>query len=86
MFSLYEARPITEKHRTYSLYHPSADAFASVLSEIPSKLIIAVCFNIIFYFLVDFRRNGGVFFFYFLINVIATFTLSHLFRCVGSLT
>lgn len=86
IFSLYETRPITEKHRTYSLYHPSADAFASVLSEMPPKLITAVCFNIIFYFLVDFRRNGGVFFFYFLINVIATFTLSHLFRCVGSLT
>lgn len=86
IFSLYEARPITEKHRTYSLYHPSADAFASVLSEIPSKLIIAVCFNIIFYFLVDFRRNGGVFFFYLLINIVAVFSMSHLFRCVGSLT
>lgn len=86
IFSLYEARPITEKHRTYSLYHPSADAFASVLSEVPTKLITSVCFNIIFYFLVNFRRNGGRFFFYFLINIIATFTMSHLFRCVGSLT
>lgn len=85
IFSLFEARPITEKHRTYSLYHPSADAFASVLSEVPSKLITSVCFNIIFYFLVHFRRNGGRFFFYFLINNVATFTMSHLFRCVGSL-
>ncbi|QLL30703.1 hypothetical protein HG536_0A05180 [Torulaspora globosa] len=86
IFSLYEARPITEKHRTYSLYHPSADAFASVLSEIPTKLMTAVCFNIIFYFMVNFRRNAGRFFFYFLINIVATFTMSHLFRCVGSLT
>ncbi|CAI4064249.1 hypothetical protein N7582_002644 [Saccharomyces uvarum] len=86
IFSLYEARSITEKHRTYSLYHPSADAFASVLSEVPTKLTIAVCFNIIFYFLVDFRRNGGVFFFYLLINIVAVFSMSHLFRCVGSLT
>lgn len=86
IFSLYEARPITEKHRTYSLYHPSADAFASVLSEIPTKLLTSVCFNIIFYFLVNFDRNGGRFFFYFLINIVATFTMSHLFRCVGSLT
>ncbi|KAL3233195.1 Uncharacterized protein RNJ44_05111 [Nakaseomyces bracarensis] len=86
IFSLFEARPITEKHRTYSLYHPSADAFASILSEVPAKLITAVCFNIIFYFLVNFRRNGGVFFFYFLINVVAVFSMSHLFRCVGSLS
>lgn len=86
IFSLFEARPITEKHRTYSLYHPSADAFASVLSEVPSKLVTSVCFNIIFYFMVNFRRNAGRFFFYFLINVVATFTMSHLFRCVGSVT
>ncbi|QLQ78268.1 hypothetical protein HG537_0A05150 [Torulaspora globosa] len=86
IFSLYEARPITEKHRTYSLYHPSADAFASVLSEVPPKLMTSICFNIIFYFMVNFRRNGGRFFFYFLVNIVATFTMSHLFRCVGSLT
>ncbi|CCH60686.1 hypothetical protein TBLA_0D01780 [Henningerozyma blattae CBS 6284] len=86
IFSLYEARPITEKHRTYSLYHPSADAFASVLSEVPPKIATAVCFNIIFYFLCDFRRNGGIFFFYFLINIVAVFCMSHMFRCVGSLT
>ncbi|KAI8391921.1 Pleiotropic ABC efflux transporter of multiple drugs [Nakaseomyces glabratus] len=86
IFSLFEARPITEKHRTYSLYHPSADAFASILSEVPAKLITAVCFNIIYYFLVNFRRNGGVFFFYFLINIVAVFAMSHLFRCVGSVS
>lgn len=86
IFSLYEARPITEKHRTYSLYHPSADAFASVLSEVPPKLMTSICFNIIFYFLVNFRRNAGRFFFYFIVNIVATFTMSHLFRCVGSLT
>lgn len=86
IFSLYEARPITEKHRQYSLYHPSADAFASTISEIPPKLITAVCFNIIYYFLVDFRRESGAFFFYFLINITAVFAMSHLFRCVGSIT
>lgn len=86
IFSLYEARPITEKHKTYSLYHPSADAFASILSEVPVKAAVAVCFNIVFYFLVDFRRNGGVFFFYLLINIVAVFAMSHLFRCVGSVT
>ncbi|CCD23783.1 ATP-binding cassette multidrug transporter PDR5 NDAI_0C01220 [Naumovozyma dairenensis CBS 421] len=86
IFTLYEARPITEKHRTYSLYHPSADALASVFSELPTKCIIAVCFNIIFYFLVDFKRNGDTFFFYLLMNVLGVLSMSHLFRCVGSLT
>ncbi|CAR28015.1 ZYRO0D11836p [Zygosaccharomyces rouxii] len=86
IFSLYEARPITEKHRTYSLYRPSADAFASVLSEIPPKIVTAICFNVALYFLVHFRVDAGRFFFYFLINILAIFSMSHMFRCVGSLT
>ncbi|XP_003688776.1 uncharacterized protein TPHA_0P01850, partial [Tetrapisispora phaffii CBS 4417] len=86
IFTLYEPRPIMEKHKSYSLYHPSADAFASIISEIPPKLITSVCVNIIFYFLCKFRRNGRVFFFYYLISVVAVFPMSHLFKCVGSLT
>ena len=86
IFNLYEARPITEKHRTYSLYHPSADALASIISEIPNKVFIAIVFNLIFYFMVHFRRDAGAFFFYLLINVVSVFAMSHLFRTVGSLT
>ncbi|CCK69552.1 ATP-binding cassette multidrug transporter PDR15 KNAG_0C04500 [Huiozyma naganishii CBS 8797] len=86
IFSLYEARPITEKHRTYSLYHPSADAFASVISEIPPKIVTASVSISSFTPKSTSARNGGVFFFYFLINIISTFALSHLFRCVGSVT
>lgn len=86
IFSLYEARPITEKHKRYSLYHPSAEALASVISEIPAKIATSIFFNIIFYFMVNFRRNAGAFFFYYVMNLIATFTMSHIFRCLGSAT
>lgn len=84
IFSLFEARPITEKHRSYSLYHPSADAFASALAEVPPRIITTVIFNIVFYFLVHFHRNGGRFFFYYMMSLIASFAMSHLFRTVGS--
>ncbi|CDO96350.1 unnamed protein product [Kluyveromyces dobzhanskii CBS 2104] len=86
IFSLYEARPIIEKHRRYSLYHPSADALASMLSELPSKIVTAICFNLILYFMVNFRREPGPFFFYFLMNFLATLVMSAIFRCVGSAT
>ncbi|CAM9024106.1 unnamed protein product [Wickerhamomyces anomalus] len=52
IMTLFEARPIIEKHKQYSLYHPSA--------------------------------NPGRFFFYYLMNITATFSMSHLFRLVGS--
>ena len=86
IFSLYEARPITEKHRFYSLYHPSAEGFSSILSEIPSKVITCMCFNLIFYFLCHFKCTAGAFFFYLLINITGTFAMSHLFRCIGALS
>lgn len=81
---LFEARPIVEKHKQFAMYHPSADAFASVLTEIPPKLLTALSFNLVYYFMVNFRRNPGRFFFYFLINISATFSMSHLFRTVGA--
>lgn len=86
IFALFEARPVTEKHKTYALYRPSADAFASFLSDIPGKVVSTVAFSIIYYFLVNFRRDAGRFFFYLLINLVTTFTMSHLFRCVGSIS
>ena len=42
IFSLYEARSIVEKHKKYALYHPAADAFASIVTELPTKFIIAI--------------------------------------------
>ncbi|CCH45147.1 Multidrug resistance protein [Wickerhamomyces ciferrii] len=84
IMTLFEARPIIEKHKQYSLYHPSANALSSVLSQLPAKIFTSIAFNLVFYFMVNFRRNPGRFFFYYLVNLTATFSMSHLFRLVGS--
>lgn len=86
IFSLYEARPIVEKHKTYALYHPAADAFASVITELPTKIIVAIAFNLILYFVVHLRRSAGHFFFYLFMNFTITLAMSHMFRCVGAAT
>nr|QFR37219.1 ABC transporter [Cyberlindnera americana] len=86
IMTLFEARPIVEKHKQYALYHPSAHALASVISQLPFKAFTALFFNLIFYFMVNFRREPGHFFFYLLMNVVATFTMSHFFRFVGSMS
>ncbi|SCV01822.1 LAME_0G18734g1_1 [Lachancea meyersii CBS 8951] len=86
IFALYEARPVSEKHKRYSLYHPSADAMASVISEVPAKLLTSVSFNLALYFLCNFKREAGAFFFYFLMTMVATFLMSHIFRCLGAST
>ncbi|GAV30665.1 hypothetical protein PMKS-004182 [Pichia membranifaciens] len=84
IMSLYEARPIVEKHKRFALYHPSADALASIITELPAKLFTSLGFNLIYYFMVNFRRNPGRFFFYLLMNFMATLVMSHIFRSIGS--
>ena len=69
----------------YALYRPSADALASIISELPVKLAMSMSFNFVFYFMVNFRRNPGRFFFY-LMCIWCTFVMSHLFRSIGAVT
>lgn len=84
VMALFEARPIVEKHKKYALYHPSADAFASIITELPPKILTCIAFNLIFYFMVHFRRNAGRFFYYLLMNFVATLIMSNIFRSIGS--
>ncbi|KAK6455693.1 multidrug resistance protein [Scheffersomyces xylosifermentans] len=86
VMSLYEARPIVEKHKKYALYRPSADAFAGIITELPTKAAMSISFNLVFYFMVNFRRDAGHFFFYWLMGITCTFVMSHIFRSLGAAT
>jgi ATP-binding cassette subfamily G (WHITE) protein 2 (PDR) len=85
IIALFEARPIVEKQKQYALYHPSADAFASIITELPSKILICIVFNVIYYFMVNFKREAAPFFFFMFVNFISTLYMSHMFRTVGSI-
>ncbi|CUM66587.1 uncharacterized protein PRCAT00004256001 [Priceomyces carsonii] len=85
ILSIFESKQIVEKHRNYALYRPSADALASILTELPNKIILSTAFNFPVYFLVNLRRNPGRFFFYWLMVFVATITMSHIFRCLGAI-
>lgn len=86
IMSLFEARPIVEKHKKYALYRPSADALASIISELPVKLCMSIFFNFSFYFMVHFRREPGRFFFYWLFCGLCTLCMSHMFRSLGAVS
>ena len=83
---LYAQRPIVEKHTRYALYHPSAEAFASILTDMPTKILSAIAFNLVLYFLTNLRREPGAFFFFFLISFTLTLVMSMLFRTIGSVS
>ena len=79
-------RQIVEKHDRYALYHPSAEAFASMLTDLPYKILNTIVFNLILYFLSGLRRTPGAFFFYLFISFIMTLTMSMMFRTIASVS
>jgi ABC-type multidrug transport system permease subunit len=45
--SLYNQRPIVEKHNSYAFYHPWTEAAAGVVADIPVKFVTATVFNLV---------------------------------------
>jgi hypothetical protein len=84
--SLYNQRPMVEKHNSYAFYHPWTEAAAGVVSDIPVKFVVAVVFNIILYFMAGLRREPAQFFLYFLTTYIITFVMSAIFRMLAAVT
>lgn len=83
---LWQQRPIVEKHYKYALYHPSAEAISSYIVELPSKILIAIFFNLIIYFIPDLRRTAGHFFIFFLFSFTTTLVMSNIFRWIGAVS
>ncbi|CAN3372721.1 hypothetical protein DIURU_004790 [Diutina rugosa] len=86
IMAMFESRQIVEKQRAFAMYHVSADAIASIISSFPTKVMMSLGFNIIFYFMVNLRRNPGNFFFYLLMTFMCTMIMSHLFRTIGAIS
>ncbi|PVH69515.1 ABC-2 type transporter [Cadophora sp. DSE1049] len=84
--SLYNQRPIVQKHASYAFYHPSTEAIAGVVSDIPIKFVTAIVFNVVLYFLSGLRREAGPFFLYFLVTYLMTFVMSAVFRTIAAIT
>ena len=86
ILTLYAQRPIVEKHTRYALYHPSAEAFASMLTDMPYKVCNAIIFNLTIYFMTNLRRTPSAFFFFVLISFVLTLVMSMLFRTIASVS
>lgn len=83
VLTLFAQRPIVEKHLRYALYHPSAEAIASMICDIFFKIINAITFNLCLYFMTKSRRGPSVFFFYLLMSFSIGLVMSIIFRTIG---
>ncbi|KAH6984470.1 ATP-binding cassette transporter [Ilyonectria sp. MPI-CAGE-AT-0026] len=84
IMTLYAQRPIVEKHSRYAFYHPSAEAYASVLVDLPLKIAGCISFNLVFYFMTNLNRTPGNFFFYLLTVFLLVLAMSGIFRFIGA--
>ena len=84
ILTLYAQRPIVEKHSRYALYHPSAEACASMVTDIPYKIVNALVSNLVLYFMTNLKREAGAFFFYLLVVFVLQLTMSMIFRTIAS--
>ncbi|KAL2172726.1 hypothetical protein VTG60DRAFT_4172 [Thermothelomyces hinnuleus] len=84
ILTLYAQRPIVEKHDRYALYHPSAEAVASMLCDMPYKVANTIVFNITLYFMTNLRREPGAFFFFLFVSFLTVLTMSMMFRTIAS--
>ena len=80
----FEHRPILQKHKGYSLYHPSAEAMASTISGFPFRMLGLTCFLIIIYFLSGLNRTAHSFFIVYLFLTMCSEAINGLFEMVSA--
>ncbi|ETI29379.1 hypothetical protein G647_01832 [Cladophialophora carrionii CBS 160.54] len=86
VMTLYAQRPIVEKQARYAFYHPFAEAIASMICDLPNKVLTSLGFNLTLYFMTNLRRTPGHFFVFLLFTFTCTLTMSMYFRCIGALS
>ncbi|KAI7780516.1 hypothetical protein LA080_015917 [Diaporthe eres] len=83
---MWAQRPIVDKQSRYSFYHPFTERLASLISDMPSKVLVRFGMHIPLYFLSNLRRTTSAFFTYWLFMVINLITMSMFFRMIGSIS
>ncbi|KAF9003107.1 hypothetical protein BDZ89DRAFT_1050014 [Hymenopellis radicata] len=86
IMTLYELRPIVEKHSRMAFYHPSSEAISSMICDLPAKILNAVGFNLVLYFMTNLRRTPSAFFTFLLFSFFCTLSMSMIFRTIGAMS
>ncbi|MCJ1461610.1 hypothetical protein MMC07_000207 [Pseudocyphellaria aurata] len=86
ILTLYAQRSIVEKHTKYAFYHPFSEAIASMICDLPNKILTSLTFNLTLYFLSNLRRTPSAFFTFYLFSFTLVLAMSMLFRSIGALS
>lgn len=79
-------RPIFNKQRGYTMYHPSADILATRIVQIPIRFVTILLFSVIVYFLAGMKNQAGAFFIFLLFINLTAECINAIFMVECSLT
>lgn len=79
-------RSIVVKHKTYSMYHMSAEALQEILTEMPVKFVAVLCLSLVSYWIPLLKFQAGSFFQYLLYVFTTQQCTSFIFKLVATLT
>ena len=57
-----------------------------MLTDLPYKVVNAICFSLTLYFMSHLRREPGPYFFFLFVSFLITLTMSMFFRSIASLS
>ncbi|VEU23683.1 DEKNAAC104927 [Brettanomyces naardenensis] len=83
--AFFEYKPILNKQRGYTLYHPSAELISGQLISLPVRFLCIFLFLIVLYFLANLKRQAGAFFLCLLFVNIAVQSVSSIFVLISSI-
>lgn len=83
---VYALRPIISRQARIAFYRPFAEALAGFILDLPIKLLAALCFNTILYFLVGLHGTPAAYFTFFLFNYLAAIAMACIFRAIAAST
>ncbi|KAL2703108.1 hypothetical protein AAEP93_007406 [Penicillium crustosum] len=83
---LYSQRRIVEKQTAFAFVHPSTEAFAGIVLDLPIKLFRCLLAGVILYFMANLRSQASSFFIYILFQFTAVVAMSGMFRTLASIT
>ncbi|KDN44914.1 putative SNQ2-ABC transporter [Tilletiaria anomala UBC 951] len=80
----YMQRPIVIRHKKFAMVHPSADALANTLLDIPVRLISIIVFDVLLYFMTGLARTADQFFILLATTALLTYTMVAFFRFLAA--
>lgn len=75
-----------EKQAKYAFYHPFSEAIASMICDLPNKILTSIFFNCTLYFMTNLRRTPSAFFTFYLFSFACVLAMSMMFRTIGALS